>query len=430
MPRVTYDLKKLQRSLGKRVLSFLKEQLPEAEISEDGEDIRIKAGELDGTVSLGAMVEACHKEDREMWGTIAGAFCNLVVSRVKAFDVEPVSDAGALSRVFPVVQPENEADDRLISDATPDDGLLVAHISWLPGLRVEFNYEGEDVGRRLFQRDLRKLGIDVETLLERSVSNMKAVVPTLEIKPVSSASMVGRVLAVSGEGLAPAMLRAQAGHEAMFAAVERATGEQPQRVLACAPRSDHVTFCNIKDRTAASAMVSRAWALYADQLDNGVPLSPRLFVVGAQGDVRFLDVGIGADRVSDWTEHDLGGATIRCPDDWWVKEQEDRWVIWPGAGGPRIRARVVASGGTPASASQLAERVRDKHKSAGDVGYGFFNGLPWAWVDTGHHDGFSTASMFVVIATGMVIFQTEVPDATEQAQAVTLQKVIATVQSG
>ncbi len=40
-----------------------------------------------------------------------------------------------------------------------------------------------------------------------------------------------------------------------------------------------------------------------------MPLSPRLFVIAAPGDVRYLDVGIGADRVAEWAEHELGGSS-------------------------------------------------------------------------------------------------------------------------
>ncbi len=71
--------------------------------------------------------------------------------------------------------------------------------------------------------------------------------------------------------------------------------------------------------------------------------------------------------------------------------------------------------------------MRAQHQSETEVGYGFFNGLPWLWVDTGKKDTYSTSSMFVVLPDGLVLFQSEITEGADQVDTVTLQKIIATV---
>lgn len=426
---MSYDLGKLTRSMHKRVVDRLRELLPDAEISPSEEDeIHIRLRELDGTVRISAMVAACHREDRSNWGPIAGSFCNLVVSRVNANFEPPLMDDDALSRVFPVVQPAMDAEDRLIREATPLPDLLVANKPWLDGLRVEFDYAGDSVRRRLFDRDLMLLGVQIEDVETKALANMRGVIGQLKIQPIANSKLRGRVLVIHGEGYAPAMLRSADGHAAMFAALEDHGQSGVTKILACAPLSDQVTFCNIRDKHAASVMVRRAWALFESDTTESVPLSSRLFTVAKDGEARYLDVGLGGDRMGDWALNDLGPCTLRAPDDWQVTEQAGRWVVWPGVEGPRVRVTIAASGnGSPQAATQLAERVRQKHAIEVDVGYGFFNGLPWAWVDTGFHDGFQTASMFVVLPGHLAILQTEIPEDAAQNHAVTLQKIIATI---
>ncbi len=426
---MSYNISKLKRSLAPRVRDRLVELLPGAEVALDGDRIAIRMEGLDGSIDALAVAEACVREDRSMWGPIAGSFCNLVKSRVDAHFLPSFDDQEVLSRVFPTVQPDLPEQDKLVRGATPVPDLIVASQPWLDGLRVEFDYADVEAGRRVFKRDLAGLGIDAATVAEQAIKNMKAVIPNLTLAPLDEAVMGGRVLTVQEEGLAPAMLRAPDGHTAMIEAMQEASGGIVKKLLACAPRSDMVTFCDIRDRSAASFMVSRAWELHETPAEGCVPLSPRLFTIAGAGNVRYLDVGIGDDRVADWTRHTLAEASFRVPEGWLVSEQGDRWVIWMGDEGPRVRVRIVeAGGGSAHAASQLAAKVRAKHAIGVDVGYGFFNGLPWAWVDTGMHDGFSTASMFAVLPTRIVILQTEVPENTPQGNAVALQKIMATIQ--
>lgn len=411
----------------------LQELLPDAEIAASSAvELKVKLRGLDGAVSISALASICHDEDRSMWGPIAGSFCNLVVSRVNAHFADSVADPAALNEVLPNIAVDAGLEDVLIAEASPLEDLVVAREPWLDGLRVEFDYRQPDGEmRQLFRRDLAHLGVGAAEVADRAVANMARLIHSLPITPAGPSEVEARVLAVREEGAAPAMLRSPAGHEAMFAALERRGQENVRKVLACIPRSDLLLFSNVRDRAATSAMVARAWAALEADDAGGVPLTPRLFAVDGPGQVKYFDVGVSPDRVPDWKEHPLGAAaTLRVPEEWWFTEREDRWLIWPGAGGPRIRARLVSAGaGSPSAASQLAERVRAKHQIEADVSYGYFNGCAWAWIDTGHRDAHATASMFVTLPTGIAILQTEVPDGTEQRSAVTLQKIIATIRA-
>ncbi len=176
-------------------------------------------------------------------------------------------------------------------------------------------------------------------------------------------------------------------------------------------------------------MVGVGWEDFAADVPEGVPLTERLFAVGEPGDIRYLDVGLASDRVAEWQEHRVGPLTLRTPPEWWVTAQDDRWVIWPGPGGPRVRIRFANEG--PFSAHKthiLAEKLRIRMDSDMPVGHGFFNGLPWSWVDTGFREDHATASMFIGLAESLAIVQTEIPDAAEPSMAVVVQKIIATVQ--
>ncbi len=425
---VTYDLKKLKRSLPRLIRRRLEELLPDATIEPEdrwGSVLRIRQGDLEGTIRVDAVAEACHRVDRSSWGPIAGSFCNLVVSRVEAHSAPPLEGHAALDRIFPAVQPDDAEEDRLVREATPTDDLLPVGLPWLEGIRIEFDYVDPTAGRRLFARDLKTLGIDVDGLLERALRNMEREVPGIELKSWSAAP---GVYIARGEGIAPAMLRAPAGHRSMLTRVRKQAPEA-DRILAAAPRSDRLLFCSLSDRSLASARVAEAWRLHEADDETGVPLTPRLFVVSRPGDVRFLDVGLGPDRLGDWTPHRFGPAVFRAPPAWRVGRQGDQWVLWPGGDGPRIRIRTATAGaGSPYAASQLAQRVRARHGMETEVGYGYFNGHPWAWVDTGIHQGFATASMFVVFPECTVVLQTEVPENLDPQDAATVQKIIASVE--
>ena len=422
------ELSKLKRSLTLRVVQRLGELLPDATLEPHTDYIRIVRGKLDGRIGVTAMSEACHTEDRSNWGAIAGGYCNLVAARVQAWETPPLATDGALNRVLPIVQRIDESADRLIDEATPTDGMKVARRPWLDGLRLEFDYAGDDISHRVFVRDVEALGATLDSLAERAADNVDRILQQLPIMPVTDSGLERRVLTVAAEGAAPAMLTTPKAHRTLLDAVSRANRSEISRILACAPRSGRLYCCSIKDKAATAAMVGRAWADFDHPEGEGVPLSPRLFMIDDEHGVRYLDVGIGPDRAADWTVHRMDYATIRTPDGWWVKKQEDKWVAWAEGDGPRIRIRFVTAGPkTPSAARQLAERVRAKHQTSAELGHGFFNGLPWAWVDTGQHDGHSTASMFVVIPEGLVVVQTEVPEGAGKSEAVALQKIIATI---
>ena len=419
------DLRKLKRSLLLKVVARLKELHPEASVTAEGEElIRLDLGDRSGEVRIAAMAEACHAEDRSNWGAIAGGFTNLVASRINAWYATPLAGAASLEQLLPAICGIDPRADRLIAEGTPTEELAVVGVPWLDGLRVELDCG--DAGRVL-ARDLASLGVTLDEAVARGLENMDRMVPQIGMARLSDSGVASRVCAVRKEGLAPAMLYSEAGRAKLLQAVSQASRDRSAKVLACAPRSGSVYCCNLKDKAATAHMVGRAWAEFDGAKGDGIPLSPRLFTYAEPSTVRFLDVGIGYDRVAEWRAHDLGQATFRTPDDWWVKKQDEKWILWAGADGPRIRLRfVTAGGGSPSAARQLAERVRQKHASAAEIGHGFFNGLPWAWVDTGFHEGFATASMFVVLPKSLLVIQTEIP-AEAGAQAVEMQKIIATV---
>ena len=126
----------------------------------------------------------------------------------------------------------------------------------------------------------------------------------------------------------------------------------------------------------------------------------------------------------------MGDALIRHPASWSSLDQEGKWLFWPGGDGARVRVNCVEkSVGSAASAVNLAQRLWGKHGPETEIGYGFFNGLPWACVDTGVHQGHTTASIFIVLPSGIAILQTETPEGTSPEDAAVLQKVVATFAS-
>ena len=424
---MSYDLEKLRRSLHQRVKERLRELLPEAEIHTlDSSTLTLKHGEIDGLVTLDAMVEECHHESRDAWGPIAGEFCQLVASRVELAATPALSDPAELDRLVPSVLPIFPETDRMVAEGTPDDGLLVAWRPWMDGIRVEFDYRGEDMGRRLFVRDVLAMGVTMGEVEEKAKANMARLVPVLNVTRLGTSGVDSQIFVVKAEGNGPAMLWADSGHKAMFMTLSKAR-QATNKVLATAPRSDLLLFCSMKNKAAASHMVSYAWEIFESDDADGVPFSPRLFSIAGPGNLNFVDVGLSADKLAEWTVTDMGAAVIRHPTSWSSLDQEGKWLIWPGGDGARVRVTFVDKGaGSVASAVQLAQRVREKHESEAETGYGFFNGLPWAWVDTGIHQGHATASMFIVLPAGMAILQTEVPDGTSPEDAAVLQKVVAT----
>ena len=425
------ELDKLKRSLLVRVEERLRELLPDAEVKARADRLAIRLRGLSGEISVDALATVCHGEDRAVWGVIAGNFCNLVVSRVQAHFRSSLSDPAILDEVFPLLLPESQMEDRLVREATPLSDLNVACEEWLPGIRVEFGYADPNTGegRRVFERDLARLGTHGSVMLERAAKNLKGILPLLPIEPVTSEERHTWVMSVRREGVGPSVLLSSAGHQSMMQALQQAGLKEPGKLVACAPRSNLLLFTSVKDRAAASRMVAHAWAEYDADAPDSVPLSPRLFVISEPGSVRFLDVGLDASRLSDWPEHDLGHATVRAPSIWQCERQGGGlWQLTAGPGQPLARIRFVETANrSPAAASLLAERVRAKHRSTTEVGYGFFNGIAWAWVDTGVHEQASTASMFLALPSCICVLQTEVPEGAEASHSLVLQKVVASI---
>lgn len=417
--------RKLEKSLLLRVEERVRELLPEAHVRSTRHTVTIKWQDLKGEVPVRALTTLCLGEERSNWGAIAGGYCNLIESRTRAWFGPALSDDSQLERVFPAVMTTSE-DDALIYEAAPVESLQVASVPWLDGLRIEFDYRGDGAYRRLFRRDLEALGLTAEDVLERANANMAAMIDHIPLSPVGPTEPHQRIFVARSEGMAPALLCSEAGHQVLLDTL--AAVEQTGKVLACAPRSGLLYFCNMRDKAAASRMVALAWQQHGEDDDSSVPLSPRLFTIASVGKAKYLDFGLKPDRVASWNIHPLGLVRLCVPEDWWVSEQDGRHVIWRTDDGPRLRVRLVESGaGSALAGHELAERVRARHNSTSDIGHGFFNGLPWAWVDTGFHGGFATASMFVVCPEGMAIVQTEIPEGAASSDQLTLQKIIATV---
>ncbi|HIB76726.1 MAG TPA: hypothetical protein EYO58_03710, partial [Flavobacteriales bacterium] len=96
----TYSIEKLTRSLSLKVQERLNILLPEAIVTPIDDYLTVKYGELEGNISLDAMVEACHSEGRDLWGPIAGGFCNLVVSRLISSLVPPLDSSADLDEIW------------------------------------------------------------------------------------------------------------------------------------------------------------------------------------------------------------------------------------------------------------------------------------------------------------------------------------------
>lgn len=430
------DQEKLKRSLLPRVRERLEELLPAATIAVVGERIRIETDDFDGSIGLDALAASCHTEDRKSWGQIAGSFCNLVVSKVRASEAPPLV-GDVLTGLLPALVPSTPREDALIREATPDDGLTAASEPWLPGIRIELLYEQPEGRRRVLLRDVAALGLTTQALVKRATENLQLRLPAVKVVALADDPVGRRIFTFRAEAVAPTLLLSPEAHRRMYAVVTRFAEGPVKKILALAPRSDTLFFCDLKDKAATSRMAGAGWADNDADADEGIPLTPRLFTVGEGGEVKYLDVGIGADRVADWKRHVLGPVALRAPPDWRAVGSDGKWIVSPPSG-PRVRVRLVnestatSPGAPPApctayTAHALAERLKARVGSVVDTGHGFFNGLPWAWVDTGFHDGHATASMFVASPKGIVVLQTEVPEHAEPAQGVTLQKVVATI---
>ena len=421
------NFRRLEKSLLLRVEDRLRDLLPDAQVKSTKNTIVITWDTFQGEVTVTALTTACLAEERSNWGAIAGEFCNLVAARVQSWFGGALSDTSELQSVFPAVEAADPIEDALLREAAPTDELRIASQDWLDGLRIEFDYRGASGQRRLLLRDVTGLQVDIAHLAAAANKNLAEAADTVEIVAVSTTGAGANIYCAEVDGIAPGLLTGVQGHTRLFATYE-ASGTAPRRILACAPRSNLLYFCDIANKSAASEMVSLSWRAFEADSTESVPLSPRLFTLSAPGEIGYLDVGLTKDRVPDWDVQTIGSVNLAIPPGWRVDEQDGQHVLWTSGDGPRVRVRLVPSGGgSPKKAHELAERVRSRHGVSAPIGHGFFNGLPWAWVDTGVHSECATASMFVVLSSGLAVLQTEVPTTSEQGDQSSLQRAIATI---
>jgi len=424
-----YDAGKLKRSLILKIRDQLANLMPESDFTERDGAIDVKHGELEGTVQIDALVQLCLNEERSNWGLIAGEFCNLVMSRVMASMAPLVDGTSQMNDVVPAVVPIQSDYDQMIVEATPTDGLQVVGQDWLPGLRIEFDYRSAAMSRRLFNRDLAALGFELDQLMALAVDNLRKCLSDVEIKPIGTGEVTQRILCARGEGIAPALLLSAPAHSSMFEQLSEIAGSSVPKVVAIAPRTDLVVFCDVRDRSAASLMVSTAWASIEADTPDGIPLSPRLFSISGPGEVAFFDVGLSAEKTSDWTEHKIATVILRAPERGQLETAGDHWKLAPEGGGPELKLSCSLDGaGSPIAARRAAEKRKADSGSSVEITHGFFNGLPWARAELGKQDGANRAAMYVVTPFGMYSLDTCVPDGSPPPAMLELQKILSTLQ--
>ena len=428
-------LRKLEKSLLLKVEQRLQQLIPDAEVRSTRRSLRIRWNELDCEITVQALAEACMHEDRGSWGAIAGSFCHLVAARVHAFFGEPLSREVDLERVYPSLVADDAVEDALLAAAAPTPALAIAGFPWLDSFRVEFDYRGPGAHRRVFIRDIDTIGTSVETVFQRARQNLDQLAPDLPFEAVGEQTGDAVVLVCRSDSFAPTLLATETGQKAILAALGAALATN-SRALACAPRSDRLYVCSMRSKGAMSRLCAAAWRDFETDEVDSLPLSPRLFTVSDQPQVKLLDPGQPAERFPEWRVTAVGSVQFAVPDAWQVSQQGDRWVIWTSAEGPRVRIRnAQGRGGSPLAGYELAERMRQKHRPARDargepdveLGHGFFNGLPWTSVDTGLHEGCTTASLFVVLDREIVVLQTEIPTGCQASEQMALQKIMSTI---
>lgn len=432
---MSMTVRRLEKSLLLKVEQRLAELLPDAEVRATRRSIRIRWKLLDCEIAVRALAEACIREDRGAWGAIAGGFCNLVAARVRAYFGRPISLKSELAAVLPILMADDPVEDALLQAAAPTPGLELTQFPWLDGFRLEFDYRGDGAQRRVFRRDLDSLGMTLEDVCGTALENLDMRSGELQFERFGEGEGEHVVLRCIRDGVAPALLAAEFGQRALLAALG-AAGASASRALAMAPRSDRVYVCSMKSKAAMSRLCAYGWGDFETDNHDTLPLSPRLFTVTDEPQVRFLDHGAPIERYPEWRVTDLGPVRFAIPAGWHVSLQGDRWVIWTSNDGPRVRVRdLETKGGSPVAGFELADRVRQKQRAGRlerneadvELGHGYFNGLAWTSVDTGAHDGIATASLFVVLPSTLVVLQTEVPAGAPPAEQIAMQRIISTI---
>jgi hypothetical protein len=318
----------------------------------------------------------------------------------------------------------------MIAEATPHPKLEVCGRTWLPGLRMECDYDGPEGQRRVLRRDLEGLGLSEEALFSRAVQNMTAASSQVEIMGMGEGEVEKRILHLESDSAAPAMLVSSAAHERLFEALATSDGSDTGHLIAVAPRTDLLLCCRARDREAASMMVAHAWEIFDSDHSSAIPLSPRTFSIAAPGDVKFEDMGQTAANLVDWSTQTVGDMCFQLPPSWEAQESGDgRWKLLPrdDANGLRVAIQVLTGEtSVPKRIYELAQRATEDN-AAKPIAFGFFNALPWARVDTGQRDGLNTTQLFVSGPTQILSITTAFAPGTAMPEILNMQKVVASV---
>jgi|GEM_PF-6763805 hypothetical protein len=418
------DLGKLERSLLRRVIDRVQHLLPEADVSVSDGLMVLQWNTLDAQFSLGALATACHAVDRKEWGGLTGWYCNLVVAHVRDHFREVLSGDDELTQIIPLIVAASPLDDSIMESAMPTPDLQTAHMDWLAGFRVEFVRSREGKNRRVCVRDVKGLGETAESLLSRAIENLEPMTKNLKMDPLGDDELLEKIVVINGPSVATAALLSAGIHHRMFTLLSVLGDSPAKRILCVAPRSTQVFFCDVKEVAAVAAMVAKAWTMVDDPKEEGFPLSPRLFAVKGEGDVALHDVGLPSSRVPDWVEQDLEFCTLRTPSDWSMDEG-DRGILLSAAGG-EVRIQAILDRSAHSTAFEVLQRAEDHAELQGveePIQTGFFQGLPWAWVDGQSDKG----AMFVGLSNGLVTFEIFAPEGTSANLLMTIRKVLATI---
>jgi len=421
------DLDKLERSLLKRVVERVQQLLPEATVREQGGQLAIQLGSLEGQCSVRPLAEACLRVDRTQWGGIAGSYCQVIVRRAQEHSIPPMEGDAVLAEILPTIVPCVPEDDALIMGATPSPGLQSARVDWLPGWNIEFVRMHDGNGQRVRQCDVEQLDVTVDAMRDQAIANLKERVPELSIEPVGDDELSEKVMVTRGGGVAMSMLLCPEAHHRMFTLLSMFGDAPAKRILAVAPRTNVVFFADMKEAEAVALMVSMAWQAYENDAEPGVPVSPHIVIIKGDGDIDMHDVGLGTTRLTNWFGHALGSIRVMAPNTWEVSTEAPYSLRAPS---DECRVDVTLEEErvtTPYELHQRAREYADEHAVQRPIGYGFFHALPWAWVDRGLDEEDPGGAMFVGLPGGLATFETHLPPGGGGHWALTVRKILATV---
>ena len=106
-------------------------------------------------------------------------------------------------------------------------------------------------------------------------------------------------------------------------------------------------------------------------------------------------------------------------------DEGDRGILLSAAGG-EVRIQAILDRSAHSTAFEVLQRAEDHAELQGveePIQTGFFQGLPWAWVDGQSDQG----AMFVGLSNGLVTFEIFAPEGTSGNLLMTIRKVLATI---